>query len=43
VFDAPREQVTDTMIADLYANENVEPHVAPPHDTPAQIAVGACF
>jgi phosphonate transport system ATP-binding protein len=43
VFDAPREQVTDTMIADLYANEHVEPHVAPPHDTPAQIAVGACF
>ena len=43
VFDAPREQVTDSMIADLYANEHVEPHVAPPHDTPAQIAVGACF
>jgi phosphonate transport system ATP-binding protein len=43
VFDAPRDAVTDTMIADLYANENVEPLVDAPHDTPAQIAVGACF
>ena len=43
VFDAPRDAVTDTMIADLYANENVEPQVDVAHDTPAQIAVGACF
>lgn len=43
VFDAPREEVSDTMIAELYANEHVEPQPDTPHDTPGQIAVGACF
>lgn len=43
VFDAPREEVSDTMIAELYANEHVEPRPDTPHDTPGQIAVGACF
>ena len=43
VFDAPREEVSDAMIAELYANEQVDPQPATPHDTPAQIAVGACF
>lgn len=43
VFDAPREQVSDAMIAELYANENVEPRLESAHDTPDQIAVGACF
>lgn len=43
VFDAAREQVTDAMIADLYANETVQPHPDSPHDSPARIAVGACF
>jgi len=43
VFDAPREQVSDAMIAELYANEQVESRPAAVHDTPDQIAVGACF
>lgn len=43
VFDAPREQVTDAMIADLYANETVQPQPDILHDTPERIAVGACF
>jgi len=43
VFDAPREEVSDAMIAELYANEHVEPAQHTPHDTPDQIAVGACF
>ena len=43
VFDAPREDVSDTMIAELYANETVEPAPATLHETPGQIAVGACF
>ena len=43
VFDAPREDVSDAMIAELYANEQVEPAPAAVHDTPGQIAVGACF
>ena len=43
VFDAPREEVSDTMIAELYANEHVEPQPDTPHATPDQIAVGACF
>lgn len=43
VFDAAREQVTDAMIAELYANETVAPHPVPEHDTPERIAVGACF
>ncbi|MGF6275646.1 phosphonate transport system ATP-binding protein [Massilia sp. UYP11] len=43
VFDAPREDVSDAMIAELYANEQVEPASDTPHPTPGQIAVGACF
>jgi len=43
VFDAPREQVSDAMIAELYANEHVDPQPAALHDTPERIAVGACF
>lgn len=43
VFDAPREQVTDAMIAALYDNENVQPHPGHPHESPDRIAVGACF
>lgn len=43
VFDAPSQDVSDTMIAELYANEHVAPAPGQPHDTPGQIAVGACF
>jgi len=43
VFDLPREQVTDAMIADLYENETIEAHPHPAHETPERIAVGACF
>lgn len=43
VFDLPREQVTDAMIAALYQNEAVPAYVAPPHETPARLAVGACL
>ena len=43
VFDAPREEVSDAMIAELYANEQVESTPDTPHETPGQIAVGACF
>ncbi len=43
VFDAPREQVTDAMIAALYENESVQPHPQHPHEAPERIAVGACF
>ncbi|MCC2972379.1 phosphonate ABC transporter ATP-binding protein [Massilia sp. IC2-476] len=43
VFDAPREQVSDAMIAALYDNENVQPHPEHPHESPDRIAVGACF
>jgi phosphonate transport system ATP-binding protein len=43
VFDAAREQVTDTMIAALYAGEAEAPQAAPLHETPGAIAVGACF
>jgi phosphonate transport system ATP-binding protein len=43
VFDAPREQVSDAMIAALYENEHVQPHAGHPHETPDRIAVGACF
>jgi phosphonate transport system ATP-binding protein len=42
VFDLPREQVSDEMIAALYANETIAPP-HPDHETPARIAVGACF
>jgi phosphonate transport system ATP-binding protein len=43
VFDLPRERVSDAMIAALYENETVEPHSHALHESPARIAVGACF
>jgi phosphonate transport system ATP-binding protein len=43
VFDLPREQVSDAMIAALYENETVQAHPHPPHELPERIAVGACF
>ena len=43
VFDAPREQVSDAMIAALYQNETATDFPSPPHETPARLAVGACF
>jgi phosphonate transport system ATP-binding protein len=43
VFDLPREQVTDAMIAALYQNEVIEQPAAVPHESPERIAVGACF
>jgi len=43
VFDLPREHVSDEMIAALYANETIETPPHPDHETPARIAVGACF
>ncbi|WP_020654272.1 phosphonate ABC transporter ATP-binding protein [Massilia niastensis] len=43
VFDAAREQVSDAMIAELYANESVQPHPATPHESPDRLAVGACY
>jgi phosphonate transport system ATP-binding protein len=43
VFDLPREQVTDAMIAALYQNESSEQPVRPLHETAERIAVGACF
>jgi len=43
VFDLPRERVSDEMVAALYANETIQPPPPPEHETPARIAVGACF
>ena len=43
VFDLPREQVSDELIAALYQNETAQPHPHPPHESPDRIAVGACF
>lgn len=43
VFDLPAGQVSDAMIAELYANETVEPHPEPPHESPDRLAVGACY
>jgi len=43
VFDAPREQVSDAMIAALYQNESVTPHPPAHHESPERLAVGACF
>ena len=43
VFDAPREQVSDAMIAALYANETMTAAPEAPHETPERLAVGACF
>lgn len=43
VFDLPREHVSDEMIAALYANETLQAQAQLEHETPARIAVGACF
>lgn len=43
VFDAPREQVSDAMIAALYYNESAAPAPQDLHETPERLAVGACF
>ena len=43
VFDLPREQVTDAMVAALYDNEEQPAPPYPPHGTADSIAVGACF
>lgn len=43
VFDAPRELVSDAMIAALYQNEALATVDAPAHETPDRLAVGACF
>jgi phosphonate transport system ATP-binding protein len=43
VFDAPREQVTDAMIAALYLNESMDAPRAAFHETPERLAVGACL
>jgi phosphonate transport system ATP-binding protein len=43
VFDAPREQVSDAMIAALYHNESAAPAPREQHETPDRLAVGACF
>ena len=43
VFDAAREDVSDTMIAALYHNESSAAPTTPIHATPERLAVGACF
>lgn len=43
VFDLPREQVTDEMIAELYRDERQEAPRAQAHEAPAAIAIGACL
>ncbi|MES2125977.1 MAG: ATP-binding cassette domain-containing protein [Pseudomonadota bacterium] len=43
VFDAPREQVNDAMIAALYQNEQAVPGGRELHASPGSLAVGACF
>ena len=43
VFDAPREKVSDAMIAALYLNEQDIPAPLDLHETPERLAVGACF
>ncbi|MEO7577847.1 MAG: ATP-binding cassette domain-containing protein [Massilia sp.] len=43
VFDAPREQVSDAMIAALYNNEVIATPAPAFHESPERIAVGACF
>lgn len=43
VFDLPREQVSDEMIGNLYANETIDVAPEAPHETPDRLAVGACF
>ncbi len=43
VFDAPRDKVSDAMIAALYLNETLSVPVPVQHETPARLAVGACY
>jgi phosphonate transport system ATP-binding protein len=43
MFDLPREQVTDAMIAALYQNEAMTPAAPVHHESPERLAVGACF
>ena len=43
VFDAPRDDVTDAMIAALYLNESLAPPSSTLHDSPERLAVGACL
>jgi phosphonate transport system ATP-binding protein len=43
VFDLPREQVTDAMIAALYQNEAIEQPLPVHHESPERIAIGACY
>lgn len=43
MFDLPAAEVSDAMIAELYANETVAPPSTPPHETPDRLAVGACY
>ncbi|QYF93635.1 ATP-binding cassette domain-containing protein [Massilia sp. PAMC28688] len=43
VFDAPREQVTDAMVAALYHNDTASEPLPLQHETPERLAVGACF
>ena len=43
VFDAPREQVTDAMIAALYQNEVQQAAPEHAHESAQRLAVGACF
>ena len=43
MFDAPREKVSDAMIAALYLNEQDIPAPLDLHETPERLAVGACF
>ncbi|MES2263194.1 MAG: ATP-binding cassette domain-containing protein [Pseudomonadota bacterium] len=43
VFDLPREQVTESMIAELYLGEQPPANSAQTDLTPARLAVGACL
>ncbi len=43
VFDAPREQVSDAMIADLYGGAPDGPSPALPADAAPRLSVGGCF
>jgi phosphonate transport system ATP-binding protein len=43
MFDLPREQVTDAMIAALYQNEAIEQPLPVRHESPDRIAIGACY
>lgn len=43
MFDAPRDDVTDAMVAALYHNDTVSERPALAHETPERLAVGACF